>query len=237
MRLIELVGAQRQTHFGTYILKTKKMVTNVGDTTGPLDPHVDEPYRLNSIGITVFQVLRPSSNGGASKLVDGFEAARRLREKWPEDYERLTRLRVTCQRHDPGDNSAGQECWYKTRLPIIQLDDEGEVSGIRFNERQISPLEVPADQVESTYRALKRLFDILYDDELRLTFDLKAGEGLLFDNQRLLHGRTGFKPEDPPRSVLNSSVDLDDFHSSLRLLQRDLDPDATHMVLSQGMAG
>jgi len=236
-RMIELVGAQRQTHFGTYTLKTKKTVTNVGDTTGPLEPHVDEPYRYSAIGITVFQVLRPSSNGGASTLVDGFEAVRRLKEQWPDDYNLLCKLRVTCQRHDPGDNSHGQERWYKSHLPIIQLNDEGEVCGIRMNERQISPLDVPADQVEATYRALKRLFAVLYDEDLQLTFDLKAGEGLLFDNQRLLHGRTGFVPEDPPRSVLTSSVDLDDFHSSLRLLQRDLDPEAMHMVLRQGMAG
>lgn len=236
-RMIHLVGAQRQTHFGTYTLKTKKTVTNVGDTTGPLDPHVDEPYRYAAIGITVFQVLRPSSNGGASTLVDGFEAARRLKERWPKDFDLLCNMRVTCQRFDPGDNSHGNERWYKSRLPVIQLDDRGEVCGVRMNERQISPLDVPPAQVPSAYRALKRLFALLYDDDLRLTLDLKAGEGLLFDNQRLLHGRTGFTPETPPRAVLTSSVDLDDFHSSLRLLQRDLDPDAMHMVLPQGMAG
>ena len=236
-RMIQLVGAQRQTHFGTYTLKKKTTVTNVGDTTGPLDPHVDEPYRYAAIGITVFQVLRPSSNGGASTLVDGFEAARRLKEHWPEDFELLCNTQVTCQRFDPGDNSHGNMRWYKSRLPIIRLDDRGEVCGVRMNERQISPLDVPADQVAPVYRALKRLFGLLYSDDLRLTLDLKAGEGLLFDNQRLLHGRTGFTPETPPRAVLTSSVDLDDFHSSMRLLQRDLDPDAMHLVLQQGMAG
>lgn len=236
-RMINLVGAQRQTHFGTYDLQTKKTVTNVGDTTGPLDPHVDEPYRYAAIGITVFQVLHPSSNGGASTLVDGFEAARRLKEAWPEDFKLLCELPITCQRFDPGDNSHGNERWYKSRRPVIQLDDEGNVCGVRMNERQISPLDVPPDKVEATYRALKRLFALLYSDDLRLTFDLKAGEGLLFDNQRLLHGRTGFTPEQPARSVLTSSVDLDDFHSSLRLLQRELDPDAVHDVLRQGMAG
>ena len=236
-RMINLVGAQRQTHFGTYTLKTKKTVTNVGDTTGPLDPHVDEPYRYVAVGITVFQVLHPSSNGGASTLVDGFEAVRRMREQYPEDFTLLCNIRVTCQRFDPGDNSRGNMRWYKSRLPIIQLDDRGEVCGVRMNERQISPLDVPANQVIPTYRALKRLFALLYADDLRLTLDLKGGEGLLFDNQRLLHGRTGFTPEMPPRSVLTSSVDLDDFHSSLRLLQRELDPDAMRMVLGQGMAG
>lgn len=237
LRMINLVGAQRQTHFGTYSLKKKKTVTNVGDTTGPLAPHVDEPYRYCAIGITVFQVLHPSSNGGASTLVDGFEAVRRLKEQHPKDYELLCNIRVTCQRLDPGDNSHGNMRWYKSRLPVIQLDDQGDVCGIRANERQISPLDVPADQVKPAYRALKRLFALLYDEDLRLTIDLKGGEGLLFDNQRLLHGRTGFTPETPPRAVLTSSVDLDDFHSSLRLLQRDLDPDAVHMVLRQGMAG
>jgi len=234
-RMIALVGAQRLTHFGTYDLVRKKSVTNVGDTTCSLDPHVDEPYRYAAIGITVFQVLQPSSNGGASTLVDGFEAVRRLKEQWPEDFDLLTRTRVTYQRLDPGDNSHGNMRWYKSRRPIIQLDDAGEVSGVRLNERQISPLDVPGDQVVPVYRALKRLFALLYDDDLCLTFDLKGGEGLLFDNQRLLHGRTGFTPEEPPRSVLTSSVDLDDFHSSLRLLQRDHDPDAMHMVLRQGL--
>lgn len=236
-RMIQLVGAQRQTHYGTYTLKKKTTVTNVGDTTGPLDPHVDEPYRYAAIGITVFQVLRPSSNGGASTLVDGFEAARRLKEQSPADFDLLCNTQVTCQRFDPGDNSHGNMRWYKSRLPIIRLDDRGEVCGVRMNERQISPLDVPADQVAPVYRALKRLFGLLYSVDLRLTLDLKAGEGLLFDNQRLLHGRTGFTPETPPRAVLTSSVDLDDFHSSMRLLQRDLDPDAMHLVLQQGMAG
>lgn len=236
-RMIRLAGAQRQTHFGTYTLKKKTTVTNVGDTTGPLDPHVDEPYRYAAIGITVFQVLRPSSNGGASTLVDGFEAARHLKEQWPEDFELLCKTPITCQRFDPGDNSHGNMRWYKSRLPVIRLDDRGKVCGVRMNERQISPLDVPADQVVPVYRALKRLFEILYSEDLRLTLNLKAGEGLLFDNQRLLHGRTGFTPETPPRAVLTSSVDLDDFHSSMRLLQRDLDPDAMHLVLQQGMAG
>ena len=60
-RLIELVGPQRQTHFGTYNLSRKTNVDNAGDTTSELLPHVDEAYRLSCIGITVFQVLQPSS--------------------------------------------------------------------------------------------------------------------------------------------------------------------------------
>ncbi|MEM7426607.1 MAG: TauD/TfdA family dioxygenase [Pseudomonadota bacterium] len=232
---IELVGPQRQTHYGTYDLASKKSTDNVGDTSGPLDPHTDETYRLSSIGITVFQVMRPSSNGGASTLVDGFEAARRLREAAPDDFDLLTRLPITTQRLDRGANSGGQQRWFVARLPVIKLDFEGEIAGVRLNERQIAPLDIPAELIGPCYRALKKIFELVYEPELRLTFPLEAGEGLIFDNQRCLHGRTGYVPETPPRSVLTSSVDLEEFHSTLRTLEMATGKTGPQMLYAQGI--
>ena len=234
-RLIELVGPQRRSHYGTYTLSSKKTVDNVGDITAALDPHVDETYRLSTIGITVFQVLRPSAKGGFSTLVDGFEAVRRLRTAWPEDFELLTRLPITGERRDAAQNSGGQAKWYCATMPMIRTDFDGDVSGVRFNERQIAPLDVPGELIEPGYRALRRLFEILYDPDLRLTFELRAGDGLIFDNQRILHGRTAFEPEAPARSVLTSSVDIEEFHSSLRLLTESLRGTAPPLRLTQGM--
>lgn len=235
-RLIELIGPQRQTHYGTYQLARKKTVDNVGDTTGALDPHIDETYRLSHIGITVFQVLHPSSSGGDSTLVDGFEAARRLRESSPDDFDLLCRLPITTHRYDQASSGERNPRWYVSRLPLIRLDDENEVCGVHFNERQIAPLDLPADLVAPCYTALRKIFDILYAPELRLTFRLAAGEGLVFNNQRIPHGRTGFTAEQPPRSVLTSSVDIEEFHSSLRILQASLGYEGPQIAYSQGMA-
>ncbi len=234
-KLIELVGRQRQTHFGTYKLTKKKSVDNVGDNTDPLDPHMDETYRLSNIGITVFQVLRPSSNGGDSTLVDGYEAARRMREAYPDDFDLLTRVPVTGQRLDRGHNTGGQKRWFVARMPVIKVDDDGDISGLRLNERQIGPLDVVSELVGPTYRALKRLFDFVYNPGLVLKFPLKAGEGLVFDNHRILHGRTGFTAEDPPRSVLTSSVDLEEFHSNLRTLELASGYTGPQILLAQGI--
>ena len=52
--------------------------------------------------------------------------------------------------------------------------------------RQIGSLDVDADQVIPFYDAVRRLLDILYDDELRITLPLKSGEGLLFNIKRIL---------------------------------------------------
>lgn len=234
-RLIELVGPQRVTHYGTYMLSEKKSVDNVGDITDALDPHCDETYRLSTIGITVFQVLRPSAKGGHSTLVDGFEAVRRLREQTPGDVDLLARVPIAGVRRDPARNSGGRSKWYAARLPAIRLDFDGEVSGVRLNERQIAPLDLPEELIEPVYGALRRLYAILYDRDLRLTFPLAAGQGLIFDNQRVLHGRTAFEHETSSRSVLTSSVDIEEFHSSLRQLGERARGSAAPLRLGQGM--
>jgi len=234
-QLIELIGTQRQTHYSTYDLSKKTSVDNVGDTTHELPPHVDEAYRLSCIGITVFQVLQHSSSGGDSTLVDGFEAAHRMQEKWPDDFDLLTRVPVTAERYDTGANTDGKSRWYKARMPVIRLDSDNDISGVRINERQIAPLDIPADLIEPCFRALRRMFEILYDPELMITIKLGTGEGLLFNNQRVLHGRTEFVADEPARSVLTSSVDLDDFYSTMRILCRELDAEGPSVAFNQGM--
>ena len=57
----------------------------------------------------------------------------------------------------------------------------------------------------------------------------------MFNNQRILHGRTEFDAEEPARSVLTSSVDLDDFYSTMRILRRTLDTEDSSMAFNQGM--
>ena len=236
-QLIELVGQQRQTHFGTLLMKKRAKVNDVGDITAALDPHSDETYRLSTIGITVFQVLCPSPAGGESTLVDGFEVARRLREESPADFDLLTTIPVTTHRLDKSHNSGGPQRWYLARLPVIKLDYDGEVTGVRLNERQIAPLDAPSHQIEACYAALRRMLALVYDPALRLTFKLAAGEGLIFDNQRVFHGRTEFSPEEPTRSVLTSSVDLEEFYSNIRLLRARLEEDALPITYGQGMLG
>jgi hypothetical protein len=236
-QLIELVGPQRKSHYGTYPLSSKNAVDNVGDTTGPLDPHTDETYRLSAIGITVFQVLRPASSGGESTLMDGFEAVARLRQLCPEGFDLLASVRVTTRRRDLARNSGGQQRFYSARMPLIRIDEDGDVVGVRLNERQIGPLDLPEAQIGPFYRALRRLFELVYNPALRITLPLETGEGLLFNNQRLLHGRTEYQPEDPGRSVLTSSVDLEEFYSSLRLLELAVEGRVAPVNYAQGMVG
>jgi len=44
------------------------------------------------------------------------------------------------------------------------------------------------------------------------------GEMLVFNNQRLMHGRTAFDPANSKRHIRSCHVDLDEFYSRLRIL-------------------
>ena len=249
-RLIEVIGTKRQTHFGNFELSNKSpidnvddlqrltnkdLVNNVGDIKQALLPHCDETYRTSTIGITVFQMLQPSTEGGHSTLTDGFEAARRLKAQFPEDFDFLTRTPIPGQRYDPNHTEGELPRWYQCWLPMIQLDAESEISGVRINERQIAPLDLPCEKIEPCYRALRRFLKIVYDPELLISFALRKGEGLIFNNQRVLHGRSAFKGEQSGRVVLTNSVDLEDFYSNLRVLRAKYKPEKALQNYAQGL--
>ena len=86
-------------------------------------------------------------------------------------------------------------------------------------------MDADPDNTELFYDALRPLMKMIYSAEETVTFKIKTGEMLIFNNHRLLHGRTGFDPSSD-RHVRIVHVDLDEFHSRLRVsLRRSNNPD------------
>ena len=99
------------------------------------------------------------------------------------------------------------------------------ITGIRLNDRCMAPVDADPDNTELFYDALRPLMKMIYSAEETVTFKIKTGEMLIFNNHRLLHGRTGFDPSSD-RHVRIVHVDLDEFHSRLRVsLRRSNNPD------------
>jgi gamma-butyrobetaine dioxygenase len=59
------------------------------------------------------------------------------------------------------------------------------------------------------------------DPKYRLQLKLKAGEMVVFDNRRVLHGRDAFDPSTGFRHLQGCYVDRGEFSSRLRLLARE----------------
>jgi gamma-butyrobetaine dioxygenase/trimethyllysine dioxygenase len=227
-KVAKLVGTLRATNYGIYELISKPQPQLVADTSVALAPHTDEPYRHNPPGITFFHVLAQSEEGGDSTLVDGYYVAEMLRQKEPEAFELLSTVPASFHR------TLKEGRAFVAAGPVIRLDKNGHVEGIRILDRGTAPFDLPPSKVRPYYDALRKLLRYLYDERNQLTVKIKAGEMLVFNNQRLLHGRTAFDPTKSHRHVRSCNVDLDEFYSSLRVAYRELGREEAYMWLAQG---
>lgn len=208
-----LVGKLRLTNYGIFELEAKPNPEIAGDTAVALDLHTDEPYRIEPPAITFFHVLHQSDAGGDSTMADGLWLAARLRERDPRAFEILA---TTPARHN---RTLAEGRAFDMQAPIISRDATGRVTGIRLNDRGMAPVDCAPEQVEPFYDALRTLLSMIYDGEGKVTVKLRSGEMMVFNNQRLLHGRTAFDPGSR-RHVRSCHVDLDEFHSRLRTVYR-----------------
>ena len=199
------------TNYGIFELESKPDPEIVGDMAGPLELHTDEPYRIEPPAITLFHVIEQSDSGGESRLADGFRLAEILRTRDPQAFE------ILCTTPARFHRVLREGRAFESRAPVISRNREGEVTGLRLLDRGMAPVDVSPDEVEPFYDALRSFLNIVYSGEARITVKLLAGEMLVFNNQRLMHGREGFETDRGHRHVRSCHVDLDEFHSRLRV--------------------
>ncbi len=216
-----LIGPRRRTNYnrGIYELRAKRKPEITGDMAVPLDPHTDEMYRSEPPAITLFQIIKAAASGGHSTLIDGLQLAARLQAEAPEAFETLTSLPARFHRElDDGHI-------FEMQAPILATGRWGEVTGIRFNDRCMAPVDATFDDVIRFYDAVEVWFSMITSGRDTLEIPLESGEMLVFNNQRVLHGRTAFDAESG-RHVRSFHVELDEFHSTLRACLRKMgDPD------------
>jgi gamma-butyrobetaine dioxygenase len=180
-------------------------------TSAGLGVHTDNPYRDPVPGLQLLHCLSADATGGASIVVDGFEAARRLKETAPEDYALLTRWRVPFRYRNATTD-------LQARRPLIEADEGGRPTAIAYNNRSIAPLDLPADVMPAFYRAYRRFSQILGDPDLAVRFEMAPGDLFVVDNRRVMHGREAFTSG--TRHLQGCYADRDSLLSQLSVMER-----------------
>ena len=125
--------------------------------------------------------------GGESMVVDGFRAIERLRREDARGFDLLTRY---CARFE---YAGSPDVRLRARRPIIELAPDGELIGLRFNNRSTAAItDVPYDDMAGYYAAYRRLAEIIDDPTMAVTFKLAPGECFIVDNTRVLHARAAY---------------------------------------------
>jgi gamma-butyrobetaine dioxygenase len=133
-------------------------------------------------------------HGGTSLFVDAFAAAETLRATYPADFERLVTTPVTFQYINNARHL------HHSR-PTITLDPAVPSDGRRGGEPRVTAVSysppfqapLPRDTPHEFYDALARFASLVEAPAAVYTHQLGEGDIVVFDNRRMLHGRTAFK--------------------------------------------
>lgn len=179
--LLSTIGPIRNTHYGAFydfvpdLAKADTAYTNIA-----LAAHTDTTYFSEPAGLQAFHLLSHTPPrdkapeevlGGQSLLVDGFHAARLLKQESPEDYETLRTVKVPW--HASGND--GVAIAPDRAYPVLEGD--AELRRVRWNndDRGVIPLDV---DVNAWYKAARKWNEILRRKESEYWFQLEPGRML-----------------------------------------------------------
>jgi hypothetical protein len=208
------VGRVAETNYGlVFDVRAVPQPENLAYSDVGLGLHTDNPYREPVPGFQALHTLLAAPDGGDSLFADGWAIAAHLRDTEPDTFAILTHTAVPFRYQSP------QADLYAER-PLITLDCAGSIVAVHYNSRSIAPLRLPAAECRVFYAAYRRFGELLRERSFQLTTRLAQGDLVLFDNQRILHGRTGFASARHPRHLRGCYLTRDSVYSQAALLQR-----------------
>lgn len=216
-QVVDLFGHLRETNYGQiFEVRVEEKPTNLAFTGLALQAHTDNPYRDPVPTIQVLYCLESSAPGGDNVLVDGFKAATQLQQEDPNGFDLLSRY---CARFE----YAGEDdVCLRSKRPMIELAPDGQLQGIRFNNRSAAPfIDIPFEHMADYYKAYRRLGEIIDSPESEIGFRLNPGDCFVIDNTRVLHARKAFSGAGT-RWLQGCYADIDGLHSRLAVLTKDL---------------
>nr|VFK15977.1 MAG: gamma-butyrobetaine dioxygenase [Candidatus Kentron sp. LFY] len=205
-------GCVRETNFGRYFdVRTTDNPNDQAYTALALGAHTDCNYRDQIPGIQLLHCLVNHATGGESTLVDGIAVSQALKVADPMAYELLTKVMVRFRFKD-ADTS------FLSRHPLIEHDAEGVFTSIHFSPRTDFVPLLEAGKLKAFYEARRKLAQMLESPAFEIKFRLNAEDLIIFDNHRILHGRSAFDSHGE-RHLQGCYIDKDGPASLFRVLR------------------
>ena len=219
--LASLLGRIRETDYGrVFDIVTEPEAWTLSQSNKGQDAHSDDPFRYTPSGISILHCRRAAAGtGGRSIVVDGFRVAEDLRSEDPAAFDLLTTVAIPYIRRRTEAVDQGDDVDMIAHAPVLSVVD-GELMGVRFHERSTGVFDLPGDLVDDYYLAFRAFAEKVREPAYQFDHRLADGEAIVFDNQRVLHGRTGYETDiGGRRHIRLCTVDRDQVHSRLRRLK------------------
>ncbi|TVY48350.1 Gamma-butyrobetaine dioxygenase [Lachnellula occidentalis] len=215
------IGSIRDSFYGrTWDVKSVPNAKNVAYTAQFLGLHMDLLYMANPPGFQLLHCLKSTAKGGASLFADAFKAAEGLSDKHRAILENTP---VAYQYQNAG------EYYYHTH-PVIEVDSSMAgrpvITNINyappFQANYLLPKTPDIAEVAGFLEAFETFTHRVENEDHLLEYRLQEGECVIFNNRRILHGRTQFDAIGGERWLKGAYVDSDVVRSRFRALGKEV---------------
>lgn len=214
-KVLRRIAFIRETHYGGFYDFTADLASaDTAYTNIALEAHTDNTYFSDPAGLQAFHLIsHTDGEGGASLLVDGFRAALQLLKQDYHAYRTLSEVNVYS--HASGNDGISIQPY--RGFPVFEHDPATRhLLRVRWNSADRAGIAVSPEHSKRWYKAAAKFNDILKSQESEYWAQLTPGKILIFDNWRVLHGRSAFTGK---RRICGAYINRDDWISRLKMLQ------------------
>ena len=208
---------------------------NIAYTNYLLPPHQDLVYYTSPPGFQILHCLSNSTSGGESILIDGLAAAHTYQQLLPNHYETLTSINATFVKQ----RSNAHMLYQRPHIVTTNNNNNQDIVSVNWAPPFEGPLSLSYSlQQQSDYDDAYMYFqqmvdkhilppthdnDIIkqcrqYAKEYTWEYKLQPGQMIIFNNQRMLHGRRAFQLNFGKRHFIGGYTDMDDTLNKYRVL-------------------
>ena len=106
----------------------------------------------------------------------------------------------------------------RSRQRVIELDQHGAVSGLTISQHMLDILDLDQRLLDDYYPAFCRFGRMLQEEKYMMRFRMQAGECMVFDNHRIVHGRAAYSASSGDRHLRGTYADRAEMRSTYRAL-------------------
>ncbi|GAB7342412.1 hypothetical protein MBLNU457_g0624t2 [Dothideomycetes sp. NU457] len=223
------IGPLKNTFYGyTWDVRSVPDAKNVAYTHGHLGFHMDLLYMKQPPRLQFLHCVRSSAQGGASLFADSYRAVKDILNEDPKTLSAFS-ISTRFEYHNDGHH-------YSYSHPVVSISEKNRMrtnsaskstGPTVINAVAYSPpfqghqIYVSPEKLRKWYSVMKMLKTRTEQPDMIYQRQMKPGECVIFDNQRVLHARTAFVPGDAgkERWLRGAYLDEDPWLSKLRVLE------------------
>lgn len=211
--IANMIGNLQSTFYGeTWDVISKPNAENVAYTNEFLCLHQDLMYNKEIPHVQLLHCMKNDCQGGDSLFSDGLRTAAEFKHRNPIAYSVLVKGKVQFQ------YSRNGHFYRRARAVITEYDREKFPSAVHWSPPFQGPFPPEySPKVMSAWKEAAKAFKAsLESPENMLQYRLQPGDCVLFDNSRVLHGRTKFDTSSGLRHLHGTYVNSQALWSALR---------------------